>query len=207
MNDEGLQEPAASWAGVEAVISLWLAGDTRAAEAATSSLQEHVKMSEPASDSGISVFVNELAGDWMTSNFKPSGDRMILLQKMAVALKNWELGAWDAAMPLFQAIKKIDLPEKSPLVVYKDISEKYLADYDHLQGLAALPNNPNKSQIDKYLAGLKKIAGGLKTKGRAKYHIQVWQVRAERHLEKLERLRRSWVQNWLKSNAGLYTFT
>lgn len=190
MNDEGLQEPAASWAGVEAVISLWLAGDTRAAEVATSSLQEHLKMSELASDSGVAVFVNELAGDWMTSNFRPEGDRMILLQKMALALKNWELGAWDAAAPLFQAIKNIDLPEKSPLVVYKDISQQYLADYARLQGLAALPNNPNKSEIDKYLAGLKKVAGGLKTRGRARYHIQVWQVRAERHLEKLERLRK-----------------
>lgn len=190
MNDVGLQEPAASWAGVEAIISLWLAGDTRAAEAAIGSLQEHVKISELAEDDDISGFVEQLSGDWVISDYRPLGDRMVLLQKMAVALKNWELGAWDAALPIFQAIKNMELPERSPLLVYRDISEKYLADHSRIQELAVLSDSPDKNQVDKYLADLKKVAGGLKTKGRARYHIQVWQVRAERHVEKLERIQK-----------------
>ncbi|MDG1357401.1 MAG: protein kinase [Akkermansiaceae bacterium] len=187
MNDERLLEPAASWAGVESIISLWLAGDTRKAELATSALLEHIKSNELDANSDVRAFVQDFAGVGLITDFKQIGDRMVLLQMMAVALKNWEIGALDAAVRIFEAVKSRDLPEQSPLLVYRDISKKYLADYARIQELKTLPSKADKDQVTKHLAVLQKVTGNLKTKGRARFHIQVWQTRAERHLAKLER--------------------
>ena len=187
MNEVGLQEPAASWAGVEGVISLWLAGDTQKADLAIQALVEHLKSSELAADSDVSAFASQLSGLEVIPNFRRKGDRMVLLQMMAVGLKNWEIGALDDAAPMFEAVEKIDLPEQSPLLVYHQIAKKYLADHASLQALNALPNTADKNQVGQHLAVLKKVNGELKTKGRARFHIQVLQTRAERYLEKLER--------------------
>ena len=69
---------------------------------------------------------------------------MVLLQMMAVALKNWEIGAWDLAVPLFKAVEKMELPEESPLRVYHKIAKKYLA--DHAQSESPQPIADNSRQ-------------------------------------------------------------
>lgn len=190
MNDERILEPAASWAGVEAIVSLWLAGDTQKAEQAINALLEHLKNSELDVSSDVSTFTEQLASAELIADFKQRGDRMVLLQMMAVALKNWEIGAWDAAVRIFKAVKSRELPEKSPLLVYHNISEKYLADHARMQTLNALPSAADEKQVEQHLAELKKVAGALNTNGRARFHIQVWQTRAERHLAKLDRQRK-----------------
>ncbi len=206
MNDERLLEPAASWAGVEAVISQWLAGDTLKAELATSALLEHIESNELDANSDVRAFIQDFAGVGLISDFKQKGDRMVLLQMMAVALKNWEIGAWEAATRIFEAAEIRDLPEQSPLLVYRDISRKYLADYARMQKLTALPIGADKDQVAKHLAVLQKVAGELETNGRARFHIQVWQTRAERHLAKLDLQRERAKLNASAEQAKRQTF-
>ena len=190
MNDKRVLEPAASWAGVEAVISAWLAGDTEKAEVASARLGQHIQNRKVASDSDVALLSKQLSGTEIISKLKKGGDSMALLQMMAVALKNWEIGAWDLAVPVFKAVEETELPKESPLRVYHKITKKYLADHARLKALSSLPITADKNQVEGHMAGLKKAANGLKTKGRAKFHIRVWQTRAELHLEKLEKLER-----------------
>ena len=190
MNDKRVLEPAASWAGVEAVISAWLAGDTEKAEVASARLGQHIQNRKVASDSDVTLLSKQLSGTEIISKLKKGGDSMALLQMVAVALKNWEIGAWDLAVPVFKAVEETELPKESPLRVYHKITKKYLADHARLKALSSLPITADKNQVEGHMAGLKKAANGLKTKGRAKFHIRVWQTRAELHLEKLEKLER-----------------
>ena len=190
MNDKRVLEPAASWAGVEAVISAWLAGDTEKAEVASARLGQHIQNRKVASDSDVALLSKQLSGTEIISKLKKGGDSMALLQMVAVALKNWEIGAWDLAVPVFKAVEETELPKESPLRVYHKITKKYLADHARLKALSSLPITADKNQVEGHMAGLKKAANGLKTKGRAKFHIRVWQTRAELHLEKLEKLER-----------------
>ena len=113
---------------------------------------------------------------------------MAVLQLMAVALKNWEVGAWDLAVPMFKNVEKIVLPDKSPLMVYRDLAKKYLEDYDRLKSLTPLPASADAKQVGLHQSTLKKTMNDLKTKGRSGFHVQVWQTRAQRHLKELERL-------------------
>ena len=190
MNDTRVVEPAASWAGVEAVIAAWLAGDTQKAEVASSGLAQHIQNRKVASDSHVALLAKQLSGTEIITKFNKDEGSMMLLQMMAVALKNWEIGAWDAAVPLFKGVEKMELPEESPLRVYHKIAKKYLADHAQLKSLSPLPMSADKKQVEGHMAELKKAANTLKTKGRAKFHIRVWQTRAELHLEKLEKLER-----------------
>ena len=190
MNDKRVLEPTASWAGVEAVISAWLAGDTEKAEVASARLGQHIQNRKVASDSDVALLSKQLSGTEIINKLKKDGDSMVLLQMMAVALKNWEIGAWDIAVPLFKAVEKMELPEESPLRVYHNIAKKYLADHAYLKALSPLPITADKKQVEGHMAELKKAANAMKTKGRAKFHIRVWQTRAELHLEKLEKLER-----------------
>ena len=62
MNDKRVLEPAASWAGVEAVISAWLAGDTEKAEVASARLGQHIQNRKVASDSDVALLSKQLSG-------------------------------------------------------------------------------------------------------------------------------------------------
>ena len=190
MNDKRVLEPAASWAGVEAVIAAWLAGDTAKAEVASARLGQHIQNRKVASDSDVALLSKQLSGTEIIPKLNKDGDSMMLLKMMAVALKNWEIGAWDLAVPVFKAVEETELPKESPLTVYHNIAKKYLADHARLKALSPLPVSADKKQVEGHMAELKKAGNALKTKGRAKFHIRVWQTRAELHLEKLEKLER-----------------
>lgn len=188
MNDEEVAEPTASWAGVEAIIAAWLAGDTQQAEVASDALIRHIEKRKPDGKSSVAELAKQISGYGAIPKVKKQDENMAVLQLMAVALKNWEFGAWDLAVPMFKNVDKIVLPEKSPLMVYRDLAKKYLEDYDRLKSLTPLPASADAKQVGLHQSTLKKTMNDLKTKGRSRFHVQVWQTRAQRHLKELERL-------------------
>jgi len=188
MNDQDVAEPTASWAGVEAVIAAWLAGDTKQAEVATAALSQHIQKRKVAGNSSVAELARQISGYEVIAQVQKQDENMAVLQLMAVALKNWELGAWDRAIPMFKNVEKVVLPEESPLMVYHDLAKKYLEDYERLKSLAPLPSSADVKQLGVHQNLLKKTMNDLKTKGRSRFHIQVWQTRAQRHLKELERL-------------------
>lgn len=187
MRDERVAEPASSWGGVEAIIAAWLDGETRQAESAAKALLEHIKKQGESADSSVAMLAEDLADPAVSDHYRKRNDEITILELMALALKNWELGAWEHAMPDFEKATNWELPEESPLLVYHDLAGKYLADYELLQGLEALPDSADKKQVDQHLEVLKKTMSSLQTKGRAPFYVNVWQSRAHRHLQRLER--------------------
>ena len=189
MNDQQVTEPSASWAGVEAVIATWLNGDNADAGVAIARLRKHMDARGVSQDSGASLLGKQLAGPGIIRQPDIARNAMKIVHMMAVALKNWEAGALEEAAPWFEQIQKQGLHKESPLVVYRDIAKKYLADYRKLKPVSAMPPPADMKEAHERLAMLKTVMEKLATRGRAQVHVEVWQLRLQKEVEKFEKLR------------------
>ena len=106
MNDQQVAEPSASWAGVEAVIAAWLMGDTAEALVTTGQLKKHMETRGVPAGSRVKVLAGQLASPGFIGEPKIEQDTMKVVHMMAVALKNWETGAWEPAVKWFEKIQK-----------------------------------------------------------------------------------------------------
>ena len=111
-----------------------------------------------------------------------SGDVVSL---MAIALKNWEIGAWELAVPIWSKIDTMNIPSRSPLHVYKLLSKRYLADYDLLKPFIDLQAPVTSTEARDRANQLDEALVKLKTKGRAKFNVRAWQVRTMLQLREL----------------------
>jgi len=177
MSDKDVKEPAASWAGVEAVIATWLGGNPGDATQSVRQLRKHMDQRQISEDSEIGQLAKRLSSLGAIKDPKVEANTMAVVHLMAVALKNWEMGAWQDAVPLFQRILTMDLPESSPLSVYRDISKRYLADHQRLKPMfdQTAPTTIEAARVR--LDELKEALGDLQTRGRARFNIRAWQIR------------------------------
>jgi len=187
MGDPQVQEPAASWAGVEAVIATWLGGNSGDATVAIDSLRAHMRARQISSSSELGTLVRQLSEPGVIKSQNSNAGSMKVVHLMAVALKNWEIGAWDAAVPVLQSIEQMNIPARSPLYVYRKLSKRYLADYELLKPF--IDQSPAATMVDarKSLNGLKEVLKNLQTRGRARFHIRVWQLRALYRIKELRK--------------------
>jgi len=188
MKDKDVQEPTASWAGVEAVIATWLGGNSGDASASIAEVQKHMRERQATGDTRVGELGEQLAVTGIIRNVSVGQDSMEVVYCMAVALKNWEMGAWAEAVPIFQKVKEHRLAAGSPLLVYRDLAQRYLSDYARLKPLSemALPGDIDSARAR--LGMLKDTLGSLQTRGRARFHIRVWQIRLHRHIKVLREL-------------------
>ena len=177
MNDPQVKEPAASWAGVEAVIATWLGGNSGDARVAIQSLEEHINERQISSSSHMGVLIDRLSKPGVIEDAEISQGAMATVHLMAVALKNWEIGAWDAAVPVFRQIAKTDIPNTNPLHVYRSLSGRYLADYELLKPFADQSAPVTVEEARARSEQLKNALKEIQTRGRARFHIRVWQIR------------------------------
>ena len=177
MDDQAVNEPAASWAGVEAVIATWLGGNSGDATASIRRLRNHMDQRKVANAGEMGMLLNQLSSPGMIVNSQVGGESMAVVHLMAVALKNWEIGAWDIAVPQLQRIEKMNIQPNSPLSVYRGIAKRYLADYKLLKPLGEQSAPATIEDARGRLGELKRAMGNLQTRGRAKFHIRVWQIR------------------------------
>ncbi|BDS05839.1 hypothetical protein NT6N_08790 [Oceaniferula spumae] len=177
MNDKDVHEPAASWAGVEAVVATWLGGNSGDATSSIGKLREHLDRRQVSNTSDMGALVSQLASPGIIRDPKVGTESMSVVHLMAVALKNWEIGAWEVAAPMFSQIEKMNLPPESPLNVYREISKRYLADYNRLKPLSNLSEPATVDEARESLDELKDALSELQTRGRARFHIRVWQIR------------------------------
>lgn len=187
MNDAKVREPAASWAGVEAVIATWLEGNTGDATMTIRKVLEHMTNRNVPDTEKVAELGIQLANPGVIKEVNESSDSMGVVHLMAAALKNWEIGAWDKAVPIFKRAQSHPLPEGSPLRIYRDIAGRYLTDYKQLQPYSdgALPADIESTRTQ--LASLVKVLNSLQTRGRARFHVRVWQLRLHRHIKVLRK--------------------
>ena len=186
MRDSDVSEPAASWAGVESVIATWLEGDSRRAAHMIGEVQKHMKRRNVSEKDKVKRLVDQLTAPNPISSIAESKDSMGVVQLMAVALKNWEMDAWDAALPLFERVTRHVLPEGSPFLVYRDIARRYLGDHKTLQPYEKVHTVESIPDTVRQLDVLKKLPGSLKTRGRAHFYVHVRQKKLEDHIKDLQ---------------------
>lgn len=186
IEDPGIKEPLSSWARVEAMIVSWLKADYVANRQAQRALTQHLESSHSEQSPSMLELGRLLRAPNIITEQNVNGEPMAVVQLIATGLKNWEIGAWDKAVPLFKKAKTHPLPLDSPLMVYRDIAHRYLSDYKRLQPLIgqAAPSSikEGRARIDT----LKKKLGQLETNGRARFHVRVWQFRLLRQIKRLE---------------------
>lgn len=190
-NDPGVQEPLSSWARVEAVISVWLGGDSDASAEALHKFRKHLQSSQVNQDAAMQR-LGELMGSLeiikkQDVKLDSSKEPMAIVRLIAMALKNWDIGAWDQAIPIFQKASHHPLPAGSPLLVYRDIANRYLADYKSLKPLSEMSMAKDVAEAKNRLQGFNKLLGKLQTRGRARFHVRVWQMRLHHQIKEMER--------------------
>lgn len=185
MRDASVQEPAASWAGVEAVVAAWLGGDSGDASMAINELREHMHGRKVPNNVLTGRLVGQLSSLGIIREAEVNDDAMGVVHLMAVALKNWEIGAWDTAVSMFRKVGDHPLPAESPLLVYRDISLRYLSDYGKLKPFVDLGDPDSVEEARERIAGLNQVHGELETRGRARFHVRVWQLRLHRQVKQL----------------------
>lgn len=185
MHDKQLTEPAASWAGVEAVIATWLGGNSGDARTAIGELQKHMQSRGVSNTSAVGELVDKLVNLGVVRQAEVGNDTMAVPYLMAVALKNWEIGAWDAAVPMLQKVQKRNLPNGSPLKVYGDIAGRYLSDYQTLKPIEEMSAPTDLDSARERLLTLQGALKTLKTRGRARFHVRVWQLRLHHQIKNL----------------------
>ena len=109
------------------------------------------------------------------------------LGSFALALKQWEQGQWEAALPTFAKVRSISLsPEYKWFQRYQTLADVYLADG---QVLASLKNLPEVKDANVASENIRKIAAAaqqLRTKGRALYNLRARQIYLARLRKKFQ---------------------
>lgn len=185
MGDPQVREPAASWAGIEAVVATWLEGNSGDATRVLDRVLQHVEDRGVPDTDKVGQLGKQLATPGVIRGVEASEDSMGVVHLMAVALKNWEMGAWDVAVPVFGMAARHPLPEGSPLVVYRGIAARYLADHKLLLPYRDMQLPDDIESTRRMIAGLNDALQSLQTRGRARFHVRVWQLRLHRHVKAL----------------------
>jgi len=183
MHDPDIKEPLPSWARIESLVAVWLTGDSDAIEEALRELRLHWKMADDGESGQMLKLEKDLTSLGVIRESEVGEEPMAVIQLMAVGLKNWELGAYDEAVSLFKRAQKHSLSSGSPLMVYREIAQWYLHDYQILKEFAEEGGVKNVAQAESKLQKLKLGLRELKTRGRARFHIRVLQLRLHREIK------------------------
>ena len=99
------------------------------------------------------------------------------LGAFALALKQWEQGQWEAALPTFAKVRSLSIPpEYKWFQCYQTLADVYLADGQILAGLKDLPEATDANSASENIGKLADAARQLRTKGRALYNLRARQA-------------------------------
>ncbi|GEM_PF-276019 len=181
--DPDIKEPLPTWAHVEALIAAWLSGNSQSYSDSVRSFTQHLK-SPSNQQSAKMLELGQLLSSLEVIRVPGVGDEpMAVVQWMAMALKNWEMGSMDEAVPFFEKVIKHPLPTGSPLLVYRAIAQDYLNDYLKLKTLFDRASASDIEAVKSQLSELKSVLGSIQTNGRARFHIRALQLRLHHQMK------------------------
>lgn len=123
-----------------------------------------------------------------------------------LALKQWDQGQWDLALPSFSKVRGASLPDGLEWFrLYQNIADIHLADGVLLTRLKDLDEPVTVDDTNKLIASLGDAINQLQTKGRARYNLQARQDHLSRVLSQYNEtsLTTSAAPNWKKYQASL----
>jgi serine/threonine protein kinase len=191
LNDNAVQEPTRTWAGLEAVVAALMDGRMGDARKHASAARNHIKETSGGSASGFQEGVLPVLDKFSGPGFfdhngmKPGVEGAFHMGRLIAALSNWERGGLDQALPILQAFaSEPSLSDDGVLSYYQKAAKGYLRDYDKLTSgpLDAAPATPAACRDT--IGELDGLLKTVETKGRARFNIRARQL----DLEKLERV-------------------
>jgi len=106
-----------------------------------------------------------------------TNDLISAMGTFALALKQWEQGQWETALPSFARVRSASLsPEPAWFKIYQRIADTYLADGQILTGLKDFPSPKNADEASGLIGQLSEAADQLRTRGRALYNLRARQA-------------------------------
>jgi len=193
-DDEGTQEPTATWCGVEAAISAGLDGDLPLAREQASRTLRHIEthaVPDPAVETALLPLLHRYADLPAISPTRLPDGRMAtsdLLVAMLSGLKNWEQGALVEALPFFKAVAAVEsAPGDEWFRFYRECAAHYVEDYALLAD-PVFKNYPSKAaECRQAVERLESFIPQLRTRGRARFNIRAWQLDLMRQAKRLEK--------------------
>lgn len=188
-NDSSLPRLSRAWASFEASVSASLNGQPgRAREIVSAALAEfeEIKADEPVilQMRRMGKILTDLPPPAKTdfpSNPASVGE---YLGSFALALKQWDQGLWEEALPTFAKVRSLSIPpEYQWFQCYQTLSDVYLADGQILSDLKNLPEATDVDSASENIGRIADSAQQLKTKGRALYNLRARQA----HLARLRK--------------------
>jgi hypothetical protein len=192
-DDAEVKEPTATWAGVEAVIAALLDGHgdvaRKEAERSLAHINEFAEIDAALRDTlspALERMGNLSAAD--PTNLSPgNASTAATMAWMLIGLKEWEQGRWDLAGKFFEAVVAAKPGEGDDWVkFYQRIARHYLDDKALLDPLVLNELPADVGATKKHREALDQAFNALKTKGRARYNVRVWQFELVRHERELK---------------------
>lgn len=109
-----------------------------------------------------------------TSNDIPEKTQNITvwMGTFAIALKLWDQGKWEEALPLFAKVRGAALPNKlSWFVIYQNIADVYLGDGQILARLRKFPPPKDRQEANRLIGEITNSSKNLRSIGRANYNL------------------------------------
>jgi eukaryotic-like serine/threonine-protein kinase len=190
-DQEDVQEPTRTWAGVEAVIALYLQGKSTAAKdraTATAAHASEVLESSRISEGLIKVLAQQpqLAGILKPELGSSSDDASQVTGEILAGLKNWEQGQMTEAAVNFTSATTVKVTsDHAWLGIYQNLSQNYLSDFKQLSSKVFETFPDDSAGCQAASAELDKILATLKTRGRAPFNVRTRQISLARHAKSL----------------------
>ena len=192
-NNPAVQEPTRTWAGVEAILAAFLAGNAPDACKQALATAIHMRVLLPATNHDRDELIATLEklsqlpplpAPQLEAN--PTAPRIIAA--MLAALKNWEQGMPDQAAACLTAVVAAKLPDNGEWIkIYQDMASDYLVDYQLLSSALFSTRPADKTGCEKAISDLEAALVTLKTQGRAKFNVRAWQLDLTRQAKLLDK--------------------
>lgn len=190
-DQENVQEPTRTWAGVEAVIALYLQGKSTAAKdraTATAAHASEVLESSRISERLIKVLAQQpqLAGILKPEFGSSSDDASQVTGEILAGLKNWEQGQMTEAAVNFTSATTVKVTsDHAWLGTYQNLAKNYLSDFKQLSSKVFETFPDDSAGCQAASAELDKILATLNTRGRAPFNVRTRQISLARHAKSL----------------------
>jgi tRNA A-37 threonylcarbamoyl transferase component Bud32 len=191
LENDGVQEPTRSWAGVEAVIASYLAGNGSEAKARARAAEDHLMSVDSSSWAGeiLAQKLGELHGlpAIPASQIAPDRtDAATVMSWMLAGLKDWEQGLTGEASHFFSAVVAAKITgDDGGLAIYQKLAAGYLADGATLSGPVFQALLADPAACEAAVSELESMLGSLHSRGRARFNIRAWQLDLKRHAKLL----------------------
>ena len=180
--DKRAPAETAIWAGFEAVVVSFLDGRSADARQHLADLFDFVN-EQQASDTVMGRRVQAAAELLTGLQFIPAERTPEVLDKpfratvfFAMALKTWEQGDLERACGMFEKfLRGGPWPESDWMQSYLRIANRYIADYRLISEVDFEEGGKTRSEIESDILALDSLHSSLKTTGRARFNVKVWQ--------------------------------